>query len=322
MGSIPALVVRMTKPIWGSGRVILLDSGFGYLPSLTRLHEKGLFATCVIKKKQHWPKGTDGNALLQVMQGREVGTQCVRKGTHHDWPDCQVWIGMMADSKHVSIMANTWSTTCPAGTPRKRCVSGSLVEVTYGEYMHWYYYGRHAVDDNNNNRQGHLPFEEAYCARRWDLRQFGFIIALAQVNSMLAFNYFVRRETKDFVRKAAFLRMLARDLIFNPESASNWKTRGGTTIKTNARPKLLPPGCKIASSTSKIARGGHELVRLEKFSGKWNGHTFPKIQTDYSKCACSMRCGTLTRTFCYCDFSLMLCAQCYGEHIAAINVNI
>ena len=36
-GACPALVTRMTRPIWGSGRVVLLDSGFGYLPCLYRL---------------------------------------------------------------------------------------------------------------------------------------------------------------------------------------------------------------------------------------------------------------------------------------------
>ena len=49
---IAALVVRMTRPIWGSGRAVIMDSGFGYVASMVQLKEKGLFATTVIKKKQ------------------------------------------------------------------------------------------------------------------------------------------------------------------------------------------------------------------------------------------------------------------------------
>merc|ERR1712038_1114307 len=88
------------------------------------------------------------------------------------------------------------------------------------------------------------------------------------------------------------------------------------------RSRQLPEGCSWATKSSKIARGGHELVRLDRFRGHWNGREFTKIKTEYSKCACSYRCGMKTRTFCYCDFNLMLCAECYGEHIASVhNVN-
>ena len=44
---IAALVVRMTTPIWGSGKVVIMDSGFGYVPSVVQLKEKGLYATTV-----------------------------------------------------------------------------------------------------------------------------------------------------------------------------------------------------------------------------------------------------------------------------------
>lgn len=47
------LVVRMTKQIWNSGEVVALDSGFGSIPTVTELSKKGLFSTCVIKKKKH-----------------------------------------------------------------------------------------------------------------------------------------------------------------------------------------------------------------------------------------------------------------------------
>ena len=195
-------------------------------------------------------------------------------------------------------------------------MGNDLVDIKYGEYLHWYYYDRHAVDNNNNNRQGSLPLEEAYCSKRWDLRQFGFIIELCQVNAMVAYNYFVRKHDGDFVNKETFLRMLGRDLILNSDCEMK---NDGKMGKLNTRSKTLPPGCNMASTTSRVARAGHELVRISKFHGKWNGISFPQIATEYSKCSFSMRCGTQTRTFCYCYFSLMLCVQFYGEHIASIN---
>ena len=251
-----------------------------------------------------------------------MGAIRVRRGVHADWPKCEVWIGAMVDSKHIGIMANTWSTTLPMGDAKKRRVGMDLVDMQYREFQHWYYYGRHAVDDNNNNRQGCLSFEESYCGKRWDLRQFGFIIALAQVNAMLSYNYFKRKD-KEKVSKAEFVRMLARDLIYNREREYLWvDSPQRTATRRHCRPTTIPNGCSYASVTSKVARAGHELLRLDKNRGKWNGNEFPVITSDYSKCNCSMKCGMTTRTFCSCDNTYMLCVQCYGEHIASItNLN-
>ncbi len=44
----------------------------------------------------------------------------------------------------------------------KHCVGGCLVESDYSEYIRWYYYGQHAVDDNKNNCEGFLSFEETF----------------------------------------------------------------------------------------------------------------------------------------------------------------
>ena len=164
----------------------------------------------------------------------------------------------MADSKHTGIMGNTWSTTFEKGRKRKRRVGGQLVDILYGAYNHYYYYGRHAVDDNNNNRQGTLPFEETYAAKRWDLRQFGFIIALAMTNAHLAFNYFVKhKQGQDTWCKAEFMRQLARDLVhFNmTENAEG----DGVTLRSASS---LPTGCTLATKKNKYVRGGHKLCRL------------------------------------------------------------
>ena len=44
---IAALVARMTTHIWGTGKVFIMDSGFGYVPSVVQLKEKLLlWQTC------------------------------------------------------------------------------------------------------------------------------------------------------------------------------------------------------------------------------------------------------------------------------------
>ena len=150
------------------------------------------------------------------MQGKPVGCHTTREGKSNKFSDVPVWIGSMVDSNHTSIMANTWSTNLPTGKTRKRRVGQELQQIRYGEYQDWYYFGRHAVDDNNNNRWGILSFEETYCSDLWDLHQFGFIIALHQTNSLLAYNYFNRKvKGNTLISKAKFTTILSHELVNN-----------------------------------------------------------------------------------------------------------
>ena len=76
-----ALVVRMTEGmVWGSRRTIILDSGFGYVPSVVQLKNQGLFSPAHIKKHAYWPKYTKAQEAVNEMSNREVGEVRVRKG--------------------------------------------------------------------------------------------------------------------------------------------------------------------------------------------------------------------------------------------------
>ena len=90
-------------------------------------------------------------------------------------------------------------------------------KIRHGKYQDWYYFGRYTVNDNKKNRQGILSFEETCCPDLWDLHQLGFIIALCQTNSSLAYYYFNRKVKRNtFMSKAKFTRILAHELVNNP----------------------------------------------------------------------------------------------------------
>ena len=73
------LVTRMWLCICGWGRVVVLDLGFGYVPTVVELLNLGLFSTCVIKKKKGWSKYTRAEEVLSEIHGKDVST--VEKGT-------------------------------------------------------------------------------------------------------------------------------------------------------------------------------------------------------------------------------------------------
>ena len=303
---VAALVVRMTKSVWGSGRTVMMDSGFGYIPSVVQLRAKGLFSTTVIKKHAHWPKFTKAAEAVDEMQGKEVGTIRVRKGEYTVNGEChKLHMVALADSLHTSLMVTNWSTTLREGEPKRRRVGGELVQFQYGQMHNHYYYGRHAVDDNNNNRQGCLSFEEVFVPKDWEMRQFGFVVALIQTNAFLLFNYARTQKGLDELSKAEFLRDLCKEMIENEDYE---KARAD---KEDANEKLTGKRAKRAEE--------HELCKILAGRGKWNGKEFRKMKQTYQKYRCSGGCGSMIRTYCLCDKTLLLCYDCYSVHKAENN---
>ena len=304
---IAALVVRMTTPIWGSGKVVIMDSGFGYVPSIVQLKEKGLYTTTVIKKKAYWPKYTKAVDAVNHMAGKEVGTVKVRNGKYKGGEGSSpISLVALADSLHTSLMLTNWSTTRKDGKAKKRRVGGELVQFQYGEVMNNYYFGRHAVDDNNNNRQGCLSFEEVFQMKDCAMQQLGFIIALCQTNAFLAYNYFKNRKLneEELETKASFTRRLAKELIEN----DMWERQKKKDIERDNE--------NNNNSSKKWKRiEEHELIKMPPYRGKWNGVEFVRVMQKYQKYVCTTpNCTNRVRTYCKCDKSLVLCMECYTIH--------
>ncbi len=242
------------------------------MATLPELEKKGVFGTTVFKKKGvGWPQGSDAKQVLRHMQQKPVGYQAVRRATSIKYPNTNLWLAAMADSKHTSIMANTWSTTLQAAK-RKRRVGGELIEIDYSTYMHWYYFGCHAVDDNNNNRQGHLSFEEAFTPHSLDLCQLGFIVALSQVNSLLAYNFFNRSKlTKPLFSKGEFTRKIAEELIYNEDEDSDDEGYKPPSLRPLRK---LPAGAHFFKLDESV-HPSHRFCRTDPYHGKFNGEEFP-----------------------------------------------
>ncbi len=156
-----------------------------------------------------------------------------------------------------------------------------------------------------------MSFEEAFTPHCWDLRQFGFIVALAQVNSLLAFNYFNRLPHKESCfSKGNFTRAIAECLIFNEEFETDADV-GYQAPLTRGR-RDLPHGAHFYRTDGMPP--AHRLCRHDRFHGKWDGEKFPEIKTMYSKMKCRT-CSFEMRTFCYCNWSKPMCTQCHGKHL-------
>ena len=301
MSKIASLCVRLAKPIWGSGRIVGLDSGFGGIPAVLELKKKGLFANAQMKKKAGWPAKTKASEMIDELAGKPVGTVRVREGRIGEH---KLFTAGLADSKHVSIMINTCGTTIRTGKNKRRRIAGAIVEFKYPVYALQYYRARHAVDDNNNNRQGRLSFEETYLPQGWEKRQFGFILSLILTNSFLACNFFLSHGK---LSKSSFMQELMRETLFGTDEKKVAKKR---VSKRNKFQQEQGQECEVLDE--------HFHRRIHKGYGKWRNGLFRKAKSDYPRFKCSGKCGNRTRMYCTCDPCAILCERCFACHLAEV----
>ena len=79
-------------------------------------------------KKKFWAKGLPGDDILEALRMQDVGTTKVLVGKYKGE---KIWIGCQVDSKHTTLIGNTWSTTERNGKKKKeRLAEGSWSSIT------------------------------------------------------------------------------------------------------------------------------------------------------------------------------------------------
>ena len=57
------LIMRMTNPLFVTGKAVVMDSGFCVLKGLVGVLAHGVYGTTVIKKKRYWTKYCKGGSI-------------------------------------------------------------------------------------------------------------------------------------------------------------------------------------------------------------------------------------------------------------------
>ena len=81
IGNTMGILLQLTKPVWSTGKVFVLDSRFCVLQALVKLKKNGLFAATLIKKCRYWPKSVPGNKIIAHFDNKNVGDINAIKGT-------------------------------------------------------------------------------------------------------------------------------------------------------------------------------------------------------------------------------------------------
>jgi hypothetical protein len=293
-GKTSGLLLRLCRPLFGTGSIVVLDSGFCVLQALIELRKNGVYASAVIKKRRYWPRYIDGEAMNERMSGRAVGECDALHGTLDGYP---YTVFLMKEQDYCMKLMSTYGglIVLDQQPDTFRSVDGRTLTFKYNEPFANHYFARHAVDDHNNLRQGKISLEETWRTHRWEFRVFAFILGVIEVNTYDAFRYFVwsknHTSPPDFI---SFRKKLAKAMIFNEYLAPPLQERRRTRQNN----------CHELETAPKYAR--------EFTSTGWNFGN----KKSYQQYTCrSDGCKNMIRTYCSCNPGRWMCSACHIKHL-------
>lgn len=296
MGKTVGLLLRLTHSLHGTGKIVVLDSGFCVLKGIIELKKRGVFAAALIKKRKYWPKYIDGDRIKQHFTHKNVGDVDALKG---ELESVRFHVFAMKEEDYVMMLMSTYGTCNRVGEDKARTVGSHRIRIhfKYPEVVHNHYKYRDAVDSHNARRQSPIAIEETWQTSRWANRVFAFLLAISEVNANLGESYFGTRETTR--PQLEFRRLLARDLIENPYQNMN--------------------GSPSSERRSKRIRDahGHELVKVPR-GKKFKGTVLVSSKSNYPYNFCYCR-QQRVRTYCKCTPGMLLCPACFAIHCQEVE---
>ena len=297
-----ALMLRMCEPLFGSGTIVVLDSGFCVLRALIELRLRGVFAAAVIKKRRYWPKHIKGDEIKMARENDEIGKQSRLPGSYNDIP-FSIFTSMEPD--YLLMMMSTYGTVLPNRLNKKAKridKEGQLVEIQYCNVIANHYQYRDAVDAHNAKRhdggtQQGISIETTWKTDWWPNRVFAFVLGICEVNTYLALKHFANYDKTQM----EFRRELAHKLIYNDVEKEMEDSEEEINYSTRSR----------------AAQVEHEMVRFKKNSvwedGRWV--TFSKRK--YQQRTCKTKgCNKRTRLYCKCSLGRPRCTECLHLHLS------
>ena len=300
IGKTGALLLRLCKSIYTSGKVVILDSGFCVLSAIIALRKKGVFASALIKKRKYWPRYVPGEAMAEHTATQEVGDCDSFRGTLDGVP---YDLFTLKEPDYVMKLMSTYGgLTVPSGQKESKRVwkeNGQTRTATfqYTEPFANHFNYRHAVDDHNNLRHGLPSIESTILTHTWPIRVFSFLLAITEVNVFKAFEYFVWDEGQVPQSLVQFRRRLAQAFIDN----EYLKSHEPRTSKRSQKRQRLEHCLRTAPCHASKYVGG-----------RWQ----KKARAKYQQYVCrGGQCKKQVRTYCSCMVGHWLCKDCHVQHM-------
>jgi hypothetical protein len=311
-GNTVGLLIRLTKPLWATASVVILDSGFCILKGIIELKKLGVYASALIKKRRYWPRDVPGDAMDNRLRNKGLGSTDAIYGKSED---VDYHFFMEKDKDYTIKLMSTYSSlnVNDKAKHNRRHITNEQgkVETTtfqHAESFEHYYEARHKVDDHNHARHLLPSLEATWVTTTWENRVFAFILAISEINAWLAYKFFVLipqgfalLTIHQFRRKLA-LALIYNDYIVMDSSAGSPRTSQRISGNKRKASVLSPHILRKAPQHAKFFDHAREIwdVSAKDGSQRYN---------------CSMNnCTNRTRKYCECNIGLWICEDCFGFH--------
>ncbi|KAL3773990.1 hypothetical protein ACHAWO_004625 [Cyclotella atomus] len=285
------LMLEMTKPIHGTGKVISMDSGFCVTAGILAMRDAGVYWQALIKNEE----GTGRSMCLAITSTSASRTR--------SWIDGkQFLIHCHKEEKYVCKVMSSHALTEDTSKEAWRKVNGEWESFKYTEAITNHNKSKHWVDDVNNRRHAPIGLEDVWATQWWPHRQFTFLCSVAEVN---ANNSKAQAHDKPAEHQIAFRKQLAKELMFNRITESGG-VRNSPIRGRRAREEDL--------------RDEHRLVKKPKFTGRYDPteKQWVTSKVEYLKQKCKT-CPKEVRTYCLCSKATPMCADCFGKHYSCVD---
>lgn len=283
-GKTIGLLLRLSMSLWGSARVLVLDSGFCVLQGIIELAKKGVYAAALIKKRKYWPKYICGDKFKAHFEDKPVGSVDSIGGK---LDNINFDVFCMKEEDYVMMLMSTYGTNHRVGEFKTR---GENIEpFQYPEVVYNHYKYRHLIDDHNAKRHQPISLEVTWATQTWENRVFAYLFATTEVNCNLAASFFIGESPPPVLE---FRKELARELLNNP-----YYSRKVATAERSKRQRTSHD---------------HTLLTLPAYS-KWDGTKIVSSTSDYPQKMCKGR-HRKVRTYCSCSPGIVMCEECYADH--------
>ena len=294
------LMLEMTKPIHGTGKIVSMDSGFCVSAGILAMHDKGVYGQALIKKRgRYWPKGVPGDDIDLYFATKELGDA-----------DCYVQeldgkkflIHCHKEDPYVCKVMSTHGLTEHTTKETWRKVGSEWRSFTYTEAITNHNNSKHWVDDVNNRRHAPIGLEDIWATKWWPHRQFTFVCSVAEVN---ANNSLARANDTTAEHQIVFRKRLAKGMI------ENTLTSSGGVRHSPIRARKRKSDCN---------EPGHVLLKKPNYTGKYNPTTkqWATVKTQHLKMKCH-GCSREIRTYCACNKASPMCSECFATHYLAVS---
>ena len=290
------LMLEMSKPLFNSGKIVTMDSGFCVTAGILAMHDHGVFGQALIKKRgRYWPVNVPGDQIDDYFANLEIGDSDILKQTIEGK---NFFVHCTKDDGYVTKIMSTHGTLREIATHRtRRVVNGQVKSFNYVEPLSRHNVAKHFVDDVNNRRHDPIGLDAAWATKSWEQRQLTFFLSIAEVNAL---NSQARGRNAPALPTLTFRKKLAQQMIENKLNDD------GVRLQSPIRPK---------KRVSDVSMDEHVLDTRPVFSGAWDSATknFRPVSTKYCKTVCAS-CTKLTRQYCRCNKKVSMCWNCFADH--------